>query len=333
MDGGGSVEPPAGREGGTFRHIVLRPGESRFRLYPLTNYVNTAIDTAQVSNAFSQDGYWHHHSRVFERIVNPLDAIAAAGGWDELFRQELLSGAVLPNLTLHLLGNGYDFRVLAEWFDHYRVPFPFFWAFLASYAGYVGNEAIEVSNPEINAIDHISDLYFFNLVGNLLFISDSVTDLVHNRWQLRNWAGQPVFDARQRRILNASNNYVLRPWLWSERVRPFLYFGLHYFVGFSMPLPDNTGLSLGAGLATTDPFEEDEFAMVRPSGGIFWDDQDRLLTSIVFNGTDDSLVRVNLYPDLLRTGVADVGFFLGFSQHGVPVFGVAVEKLFAIGLS
>ena len=40
---------------------MLRPGESRFRLLPLTNYVNTAFDTAQVSRAFSQHDYWQNH--------------------------------------------------------------------------------------------------------------------------------------------------------------------------------------------------------------------------------------------------------------------------------
>ncbi len=316
------------------RRIILRPDESRFRLLPLTNYVNTAFDTAQVSRAFSQDGYWHNHARVFDRVVaHPLDSIDEDGGWDHFFRQEFASSALLPNLTLHLLGNGYDFRALAEWYDEHRVPFPYFWAFLSSYAGYFGNEAIEISNPEIDATDHIADLYFFNLVGNLLFMSDTVTDIVHNQWQLRNWPGQPVFDVRHHEILNASNNYVLRPHLWSEHVRPFLYLGLHYFAGASLALRNDTGVSVGAGLAAVDPFAEDSLAKIQASGGIFWDDRDRLLTSVIFNGTDESIVRVNLYPDLFPYQPLDLGFFFGIAHHGVPTFGIAIEKLVAFGLS
>jgi hypothetical protein len=322
-----SVRPPM------LPHIVLKPEESRFLLLPLTNYVNTAFDTAQVSRAFSEDGYWHNHERVFDRLAHPLDSIDEDGGWDHLFRRELASEAVLPNLTLHLLGNGYDFRALAEWYDEYRVPFPYFWAFLSSYAGYLGNEAIEISNPEIKATDQIADLYFFNVVGNLLFMSDTVTDIVHNQWQLRNWPGQPVFDVRHHTILNASNNYVLRPHLWSEHVRPFLYFGLHYFAGASLALRNDTGVSVGAGLATVDPFAENYLAKVQPSGGIFWDDHDRLLASVIFNGTDESIVRVNLYPDLFPYRTLDLGFFFGIAQHGVPTFGIAIEKLVAFGLS
>jgi len=322
-----SVRPPR------LPHIVLKPEESRFLLLPLTNYVNTSFDSAQVSRAFSEDGYWHNHERVFDRLAHPIHSIEEDGGWGDFFHQEFASVAVLPNLTLHLLGNSYDFRALAEWYDEHRVPFPYFWAFLSSYAGYIGNEAIEDSNPEVNASDNIADLYFFNFVGNLLFMSDTVTDIVQNQWQLRNWPGQPVFDVRNHTILNASNNYVLRPHLWGEQVRPFLYMGLQYFAGASIALRNDTGVSVGAGLATVDPFADNDLAKVQPSGGIFWDDHDRLLASVIFNGTDESIGRANLYPDLFPFRTLDLGFFFGIAQHGVPTFGIAIEKLVAFGLS
>lgn len=314
-------------------HIILRPGESRFRLLPLTNYVNTAFDSAQVSRAFSQDDYWHNHERVFHRMAHPIDSIEDDGGWDHLVRQELLSPHVLPNLTLHVLGNGYDFRALAEWFDEYHVPFPYLWAFVTSYAGYIGNEAIEISNPEIDAADTLADLYFFNVLGNLLFISDTVTDVVQNDLQFRNWPGQPVFDVRHNEILNASNNYVMRPRVFGDEVRPFLYFGLQYFGGVSVLLPSQRSLSLGFGLATVDPFADSVFDKVRPSGGVYWDEDDRLLASMIFNGTDESIVRLNVYPDLFPFRKLDLGFFVGVSDDGEPTFGIAIQKLLALGLS
>jgi hypothetical protein len=325
-----SSQPSAGAT--ATRHIVLRPGESRFRMLPLTNYVNTAFDTAQVSGAFSQDDYWDNHGRVLDRIADPIDSIEDDGGWDHLVSQELLSPHVLPNLTLHVLGNGYDFRALAEWFDEHHVPFPYVWAFVTSYAGYLGNEAIEVSNPEVDATDSIADLYFFNLLGNLLFVSDEVTDFVQNDMQFRNWPGQPVFDARHQKILNASNNYLMRPQVFGEKVRPFLYFGLHYFGGVSVLLPSEKSLSLGVGLATVDPFADSVFDKVRPSGGVYWDDDDRLLASMIFNGTDDSIVRLNLYPEVFPFRTLDVGFFIGVADPGGPTFGIAIEKLLAFGL-
>ncbi len=314
-------------------HIVLRPGESRFKMLPLTNYVNTAFDTAQVSDAFSQHDYWKNHGVVFDRIGHPIDSIEDDGGWDHLFKQEFLSAHVLPNLTLHLLGNGYDFRALAEWFDEHHAPFPYVWAWVASYAGYLGNEAIEVSNPEVDATDSIADLYFFNLLGNLLFMSDTVTDIVHNDLQFRNWPGQPVFDVHHQTILNASNNYLMRPRIFGDKVRPFLYFGLHYFAGLSVLLPSEESLSLGFGLATVDPFAGSTLAKVRASGGVFWDDHDRLLASIIFNGTDNSIVRFNLYPDVFSFRALDLGVFFGAADDGVPAFGIAIEKVLALGFS
>jgi hypothetical protein len=315
------------------RHIVLRPDESRFRMLPLTNYVNTAFDTAQVSGAFSQDDYWHNHGIVIDRIADPINSIEKDGGWDHLVGQELLSPHVLPNLTLHLLGNGYDYRALAEWFDEYDVPFPYLCAFVTSYAGYLGNEAIEVSNPEIDATDNIADLYFFNLLGNLLFMSDTVTDVVHNDLQFRNWPGQPVFDVRNHKILNASNNYLMRPRVFGEKVRPFLYFGLHYFAGISVLLQSERSLSLGVGLATVDPFADSTLATVQASGGVYWDEDDRLLASMIFNGTDNSIARLNLYPDVFPLRTLDLGVFFGMADDGVPTFGIAIEKLLALGFS
>jgi hypothetical protein len=63
------------------------------------------------------------------------------------------------------------------------------------------------------------------------------------------------------------------------------------------------------------------------------DDHDRLLASVIFNGTDASIVRVNLYPDLFPHRTLDLGLFFGIAQHGEPTFGIAIEKLVAFGVS
>jgi len=58
-----------------------------------------------------------------------------------------------------------------------------------------------------------------------------------------------------------------------------------------------------------------------------------LLASMIFNGTDDSIVRLNLYPDVFPFRTLDLGFFLGLADDGGPTFGIAIEKLLAFGLS
>lgn len=322
----------------TFRHVVLDPDDRRFEGFLLTNYLNTAFDTAQVSGTFSQGDYWRHHLDVFDILVHPFATIDDEGGWDEFFLQEFASARLLPNLTLHLLGNGYDFRILAEWFDHHRVPYPYLWAFFASYAGYIGNEAIESSNPEMDGLDPLADLYVFNLAGNLLFMSDKVAGFVQNTMQMRNWTGQPVLDVRRGEIRNATNNYVLRPPLFGDAVRPFVYFGLHYFGGATFRLPDASALSVGAGLAATDPLREidtfsDNLKTIRPAGGLFWDRDDRLLASLVLNGTEELRVRANVYPELLENDVVDLGFYLGIGDDGVPSFGVILNRVLGFGFS
>ena len=86
-------------------------------------------------------------------------------------------------------------------------------------------------------------------------------------------------------------------------------------------------------MAVVDPFAKSTLSTVRPSGGVYWDDHDRLLGSLIFNGTDDLIVRLNLYPDIFRFRTPDVGLFFGLADDGVPTFGIAIEKLFALGLS
>ena len=320
------------------RHVIVAADDRRYDHFLLTNYLNTAFDTAQVSEAFSQNGYWRNHGEIFDILAHPIDRIDDEGGFGEFFLQEFASPRLLPNVTLHLLGNGYDFRALAEWYDQRRVPYPYLWAFLASYAGYIGNEAIETSNPEMDDFDPIADLYIFNLAGNLMFMSDAVADFVHNTAQMRNWMGQPVLDVRRGEILNATNNYVLRPPLFGEKVRPFLYFGLHYFFGASILLPDASALSIGGGLAATDPLREtdafsDYFKTIRPAGGLFWDRDDHLLGSLILNGTEQLRVRANLYPEALSSDFFDLGFFLGIADNGVPSFGVVLQRFVGFGFS
>lgn len=316
--------------------IVFDPDENRFKLFPITNYVNTAFDTAQVSLAFRQDGYWPNHEEVLGDVIDPFGSIERDGGFGKFVKQEFLSTRTLPNITLHLIGNGYDFRALAEWYDHHAVPYPYAWAFLSSYAGYLGNEAIEASNDDIDSLDHLADLYFFNLFGNLMFMNDRIADGFHNGLQMRNWAGQPFVDVERGEILNASNNYVMRPTFWGEEIRPFVFFGLHYFGGVSFAMDDASSLSFGAGLSATDPLREteqfnDHLKKIQPSGGIFWDRDDQLLASVIFNSTNEFLVRANLYPKLLNGSGRDLGIFLGLDEDGMPSVGMIIHKLAAVG--
>ncbi len=320
-------------------HIIFRPDLKRYKLFPLTNYVNTAFDTAQVSDAFSQRDYFRNHKDVFDRIFHPHRNIKKDGGYNEIAQREFAGSALLPNITLHVLGNGYDFRALAEWYDYQGIEYPYLLAFVTSYAGYVGNEAIEVSNPKVDGSDHIVDLYVFNLLGNLIFMNDSFARFAQDDLQLRNWTGQPFLDISNRKILNASNNYVVRPDLFTDDVRPFVYFGLHYFGGLSFMLADRSELSVGAGFAVENPFKSaddfgDNFKKLKPSGGLFWDKDDHLLASVIFNSTDSYLVRANIYPDLMpETDIGvDVGVFVGVSDGGTPSLGISVSKAFSIGI-
>jgi hypothetical protein len=188
--------------------------------------------------------------------------------------EQFLSTAVLPNVTLHLIGGGFDFRTLAEWYDYYRVPVPYLFAFLTFFAAQWGNEVIELNNKYLNARDPIADFLFSDIAGCILFSNDIVARFFHDTLQLRNWLGQPVYSIQQHKILNASTGYAVRPYLFGKTVRPFLYMGMTYLLGLAVQVGERDYLSLGAGVAVTKAFDtahdsrSDYLNKIRVSGGI-----------------------------------------------------------------
>ncbi len=58
-----------------------------------------------------------------------------------------------------------------------------------------------------------------------------------------------------------------------------------------------------------------------------------MLASVIFNGTNDYLVRTNLYPGLFQNDWMGIGFFMAVSDGMVPSFGVTIEKILALGFS
>ena len=322
----------------TMSYINFNPQEeSRYFLYPLTYYFNTAFDCSQVPDAFPEHDYFHNHTHVFNRISNPVKSINDDGGWGKFFYDEVGSERAVPNYTLHLLGGGYDCRTLWEWYHYNGFPAPYLFAFLTTYLAHFGNEAIEYNNRYLSSHDHIADLYIFDLAGNLLFLSDDVARFFHDTLQMRNWTGQPVISLSDYNIKNAFTSYVFRPYLFGETVRPFLYFGMSYMLGLSLRVDENNSFTMGAGIAVTKAFDADNdtfheyMRKIRVTGAVFWDKNDALLWSLMINGTEHYRLRLNMYPELFRTDYFNFGVYVALDDRNRFVFGISVYKVFGIG--
>ncbi len=330
--------PRGERTASPSKYINFDPAQSStYFLYPVMFYINTAFDSAQCPAAFSQKDYFINHVKLFNRIKDPVRAINRDGGFGKLLMDEFLTERVLPNMTLHLIGGGYDFRTLAEWYDYYRVPVPYIFAFLTLYAAQWGNEAIEYNNKFLTSHDPIADLLFFDIVGCILFANDSVAHFFHDTMQLRNWLGQPVYSIQQQKILNANTSYVFRPYLFGKTVRPFLYMGMTYLLGLAVNVHERDNLSFGMGVAVTEAFDPehdrkiDYLKKIRLSGGIFWDRNDALLISLLVNTTENYLVRLNVYPEFFNFDYVNFGFFIALDNWQHTVFGVSLYKVIGIG--
>ncbi len=311
---------------------------SNYTLLPVSTYINTAFDGAQTPDAFRQYNYLGKHVDLFKKIGDPVKSINRDGGFSKFFKDEFASSRALPNYTLHLLGGGYDFRLLAEWYEYHGVPGAYPLALVTCFLGHFGNEAIETTNKRLTSHDHIADLFFFDWIGKTLFLSDGFTTFCRNFLHLRNWAGQPMFDMKNLRIMNAGNYYVLRPSIFGERVRPFVLMGMYYFGGLSIRVSESHSISFGAGLAVIGGFDPDHdssgdlVGKTRPAGGLFLDRDDTPLSSLIVNGTENYRFRLNIYPELLRVKYLNLGLFAALDDRNRVIFGATLNAAIGFGL-
>jgi hypothetical protein len=309
-------------------------------LLPMNLFLNMAFDSVQVPRAFKQAGYFNRYVEVGKIVSDPVKSINRDGGFKKFFLDEFTSTRAVPNYMLHIIGGGYDFRMLAEWYTYNGVPGGYFFSILTAYLAHFSNEALESSNRKLTSHDFIADLFFFDAVGKLLFLNSSVVRFFHDFWQLRNWMGQPMFDVRRGRIHNAACNYVLRPYIYKKSVRFFFMMGYHYISGFGFKVGDHDWITFGAGVAVVKGFDPDRQKQAkdavqnfRTCGGIFYDRNGNLMASLIINGTENYRFRLNVYPDLLNVDHVNFGVFLGVDDYNRVSVGLTMYTLMGLSVT
>ena len=303
--------------------LIYRPNAigSDATFNPLSHYLNLAFDTTQNPFWFSQSAYFSNHGVLWNRIRDPFEAIEAQGGFGKFLSEEVYGIRATPNYTLHLLGGGYDYRWLAEWYEANRVPHAYLLAFLTSYLANIGNEAVETTGSQVTTNDHIADLFLFDIVGKLMFLNDAVVRFLHDTMQMRAWHFQPMLNLRYLRIDNAGSNYIFRPRLFGDTFRPFIHMGLTLLGGVSWRCTADDSFTVAGGVAPTDPlaFEGD------PIAGFYWDRADSLLASMTLNGSSNLAVRLNIYPDVVSVADLKTGIFFAYSKANEVSFGLSIH--------
>ncbi len=284
---------------------------------PISYYFNTAFDTIQNPNYFSQKNYLENHEKILERTFNLKQGIKDGGGFENLLKNEIIGLRAMPNYFLHLLGSGYDFRMLAEWFQVNQYRSPYVWAFIVSYISHLGNEALESSNEkDLNAHDHIADLLLFDLISKFIYMNPEYVRFLKHNLGMSSWPYQPFIN-QDGLIENAGSNFILRPQIHNYQVKPFIHLGMQLLVGISFPYYSYT-LSMATGPAFTDPLRDKS----RLALGIYLDREDSLLASLILNGTDRFRARLNIYPGILNIGPWTTGVMLANSSDDEWVAGM-----------
>lgn len=282
--------------------------ESTFN--PLTQYLNLAFDTTQNPYYFTQEGFFKNHGVLWHRVQNPFKTIEDNGGYGQFLGDEVFGLRAVPNYTLHLIGGGFDYRWLAEWYEAHGVSHPYLVAFITSYLANIGNEAVETTAVQVKATDNVADLFIFDIAGKLLFLNDDVANFFYNTMKMRGWHFQPMLNVRKLQIENAGCNYILRPELFGREYRPFVHIGLSQMVGMSVLLNGQDAITGAAGVVLTDPLIiQGDFIW-----GFMWDRDDALLASVVFNGSSNLNVRLNIYPDVFSLFGLKTGVYASYSK-------------------
>ena len=107
-------------------------------------------------------------------------------------------------------------------------------------------------------------------------------------------------------IINVGNYYSVRP-PPGYRISPFMLFGVTNLFGLSFEVGNGYAVSSGAGPPVDNSIKKD----VHLTYGVFFDRYNSLLTSVVINGKNDLLVRLNIYPGLINADNPKFFIFTG----------------------
>ncbi len=304
---------------------VKKGSEAYFN--PISYYFNLAYDVTRNPYYFHQTEPVTNHKLVFRRIQHPTRSIRQSGGYSEFARTEIYGIRSAPNYSLHLMGGGYDFIRLEQWYASHDFKYSYAFAFATSLFATFGNEAIETTSPEVQAGDHIADIFIFDMAGRVLFLNPNVVEFFHEDLGLRNWPNQIMISVDEEKVYNAGTNYILRPNIFHSKFRPLVYNTLGVMGGLSYSVNSSHSLSVATGIGFTDPLKKKGYWQT----GFFYDDDGSLLTSLFINTIDNLKIQCNVFPGILKFNDVTIGMMVGVDREENPVFGINFLSLPGFG--
>jgi len=281
---------------------------------------------------------------VTRNLADPFTAIRKYGV-KEFFRDEIFpltfnknNGQWYANYTLHLIGGGMTYRAMKEWYEINHFSSPHIYSYITMAIYHFGNEVIENQSYDGITADPIADIYIFDLGGILLFSSESVCEFFSSTLNLADWSLQPSFLLRNGQLHNNGQYFSVR-WkfpFW-EKWYLLYFFGINGVTGLSYRFDDGKALSVGYGLTGGTLTVLDELTNKKTLNFVetlafFYDDNNSLLTSLLWTRKTDYEMSLNLYPGFLALGDFKIGAWFVLNRKGHSLFGITTSYLPGIGL-
>ncbi len=331
-----------------FYHSLPYGSESIFN--PFSLLANGGFDELQsyeYSHSLSQIPWKNGGRNVWLNITAPFPQINKYG-WDRFIENEIIPTSLnteraqyFPNYTLHLIGGGMASRKITEWYDAHGYPLPIVLGALTTMAYHYINEIVENGNTEgfISNTDPIADLLVFDPLGILLFNFDGVSEFFSEKLSLNDWSMQPAISFNPLSIRNVGQNFVMKHPLSSSGKTSLLYhFGSFGMLGLSFKTNDEEAISFGLGVSSKRVYTVDtrngsitKSIVVGPMGGLYWDRNNSLLASFVLCDSFYEIVRLNIYPGVLKIFSVSPGIFASMGERGKYTFGMTLS-MFPLGI-
>jgi hypothetical protein len=312
---------------------------------PLTVFLNRGFDVLQLrSNDSLFDQNWRVNSgNVLHNVASPFAAVSSEG-WGKWLREEIfpltwgIQGARwAPNYGLHLIGGGQTFAALREWYIAHDVPLPALFSVATLFAAAFANESLE--NKDVVGVntDCLADLYVFDVLGVLLFSSETMRGFFSKYVIVSDWSLQPSFTVTNGYLRNAGNYYSLKmPIPYYERLRLFGYIGMSTLGGLSYQLERGYSASIAFG-AKVSSFESAANGYVynviegQPAAAVFVDRNDSLLVSLEVANVQDNYARLNIYPNAFFKMDPSIGLWAALTKNGHVMAGISVTRALGLG--
>lgn len=286
------------------------------------------------SNVLGDIDYANGWENLWLNLGNPIEAIEEKGWWD-FFSSEVIpvsfnsgNAQYWPNYWNHLLGGGFSYRLMREWYRAHGFAHESRWALTTMVAYHLTNETVEMDDKTGWRVDPIADVYIFDVAGILLFESDRVARFFGETMNMSDWSLQPFYDPRRGRMDNIGLKYMMR--LRLGRATPwhlFYHWGNSGELGLSRDLGGGHFVSAGAGWLAANITDVDgisETAELANSFGMFYDRGGSLMASALYSRKTDDRWRLNLYPGLVKIGPLRPGLTFIDTRSGDVLVGVTL---------